>query len=252
MPRRLITVWSLWIFAAFGWSGCGAPRSTDDLTVAAAANLSPLLQELARMFRAEFGAGVTFSLGSTAQLAQQIEAGAPFDLFLAADAAHIDDLIRRGLVAEKSRRVYAVGKLALWFPDSNRGTSLPDLKRAAVRSIAVAKPELAPYGQAAIEALRNAGLLETVRSKIVYANNIAMAKQYAVTGNADAAFLAYSLVLRERGSIIEIDPSSHARLEQVAGIPAPSSRKDAAQKFLDLLTSSKGQKLLQQYGYKPR
>src|ERR1019366_866047 len=137
-------------------SACGEqrhPQSASKLTVAAAANLTDVFGEVGRAFKAKTGVDVIFSYGPTAALAQQIENGAPFDLFAAADTEHIDALISKGKLTGDSRAVYALGQLALWIPDGepNGIRELRDLTKQQVRFVALAQPALAPYGQATIE-----------------------------------------------------------------------------------------------------
>ena len=203
---------------------CGKKAEQPVLTVAAAANLTGVFDEIGRAFTKETGIRVVFSYGSTAQLAQQIENAAPFDVFAAADTEHVDQLIRSGKILGESRVVYARGRLALWDP---RGAvrEVADLTADSIRFVAIAKPEAAPYGAAAVESLKRLGIWDKVQLKVVYASNINMAKQFASTGNADAAFTAYSLVLGEKGRIIVVDERLHRPIDQAAGIVAGSARR---------------------------
>ena len=142
-----------------------APR----LTVAAAANLTGVCAEAAQAFTKKTGIEVVCSYGSTAQLARQLANGAPFDLFASADTGHVDSLIAGGALAASSRAVYARGQLALWAP---KGAELgifdiAGLASPRVRFVAIAKPELAPYGLASVEALKATGLWEKMKAKAV-------------------------------------------------------------------------------------
>jgi molybdate transport system substrate-binding protein len=228
-----------------------APEATAKLTVAAAANLTDVFGEVGRDFKAKTGVEVIFSYGSTAQLAQQIENGAPFDLFAAADKEHVDALVSSRKVTADSRAVYALGQLALWIPkgEQNGVRELKDLAGQQVRFVAVAQPELAPYGRATIEALRNAGLWDTVHPKLVYATSISQAKQLATSGNADAAFTAYSLVLRDRGTVLRIDPHLYHPIEQAMAIVTASARVKEANQFRSFLLGSEGRTILAESGY---
>ena len=124
--------------------------------MAAASNLTGVLDEIASNFTKETGARVVISYGSTAQLAQQIENAAPFDVFVAADVGHVDALVQKQYVLPDTRASYARGALALWIPkgDTLGVAGLPDLSKRSVRFISVANPATAPYGKAAVEALR--------------------------------------------------------------------------------------------------
>jgi molybdate transport system substrate-binding protein len=226
----------------------GKPR----LTIAAAANLTDVAQVLGTRFEAATGIHAVFSFGSTAQLTQQIENGAPFDVFLAADAEHVQELERKGLLSPGSRAAYANGVLALWSPSAAAPVNrIKDLTLPQVRVIAVAKPELAPYGAATIEALRAEGILDRVKAKIVYSDNISMAKQYGTSGNADAVFTAYSLVMKESGKVIRIDEKLHRPITQELGVIAASPHKAEAGKFTDFVLRGGGRAILTESGYQP-
>jgi molybdate transport system substrate-binding protein len=222
------------------------------ITVAAAANLTQVAKVLEQQFALKTGIHAAFSFGSTAQLTQQVENGAPFDVILAADSEHVRELERKGFLASGSRAAYANGVLALWAPSAGLAVRGPaDLTSPRVHVIAVAKPELAPYGAAAMETLRNAGILASVQSKIVYSDNINMAKQYGASGNADAVFTAYSLVLKERGTVIRIDEKAHSPIVQELGIIAASTHKGDAMKFVDFVLRGSGRSILTEFGYQP-
>ena len=230
---------------------CGVGCRTGEqpgLTVAAAANLTGVFDQIGQAFTRQTRVGVVFSYGSTAQLTQQIEHAAPFDVFAAADTMHVDQLVRDGKILPESRVVYARGRLALWNPHGSV-KKLDDLTQPLVRFIAIAKPEAAPYGEAAVESLRSLGIWDRVQQKVVYANNINMAKQYAATGNADAAFTAYSLVRHESGSVIIVDEKLHQPIDQAVGIVSVSSRKADARRFVAFLTGREGRSILEGFGY---
>ena len=192
-----------------------------------------------------------FSFASTAQLSKQIENSAPFDVFAAADAEHIDALDREGLLTPNSRAIYAIGVLAVWIPVTSQAKvdRLEDLASPAVRVIAVAKPELAPYGEASIDTLRHLGIWDQVKTKVVYAENINMAKQFGKSGNADAVFTADSLVLKESGKVIRVDASLHAPIEQALGIVGRSQNQKDARQFVDFLLTGGGRAILTSFGY---
>ena len=194
---------------------------------------------------------VVFSYGSTAQLAQQIENGAPFDVFAAADTEHVDGLVKSGKLTAASRATYARGQLALWIPKGEQmGVhELKDLGNAKIRFIAIAQPSLAPYGQAAVEALQSAHLYDGLQPKFVYGNTINLAKQLAASGNADACFTAYSLVLHESGTVIKVDPDLYKPIEQALAIVAASQRLPDAQKFNEFLLGPEGRSILAKSGY---
>jgi molybdate transport system substrate-binding protein len=243
---------ALLIILAFWATACQIAFSAPpEITIAAAANLTEVAQTLGSEFEAQTKIHPVFSMGSTAQLTSQIESSAPFDVFLAADAEHVDKLDRTGLLTPGSSAVYAVGVLALWIPPSSKAhiNKLDDLKAGDVRVIAVANPKLAPYGAATVEALQHAGLWDTVKDKIVYAENINMAKEYGTSKNADAVFTAYSLLLKEPGKVIQVDEALHQPIVQKLGIVARSQHIDDAKKFTGFVLGERGRAILMRYGY---
>jgi molybdate transport system substrate-binding protein len=223
-----------------------------EVTVAAAANLSEVFQVVGSKFEAATGVHPVFSFASTAQLANQIENSAPFDVYAAADVVHVEQLEKKGLLVSGSRAVYATGILALWIPPGSAAKiDGPDgLVQPAVKVIALAKPELAPYGLAARETLQHLGIWDQVQSRVVYAENINMAKQFGASGNADAVFTAYSLVLKEKGKVIKVDEKLHNPIDQALGIVAASKHRDTAQQFVDFLLKGQGRGILGDFGYR--
>ncbi len=242
----------LLIIVAFWATACQfASAAPAEITVAAAANLTEVAQTLGSEFEAQTKIHPVFSFGSTAQLTTQIENSAPFDVFLAADAEHVDKLAGENLLTPGSSAVYAIGVLAMWIPPGSKAhvTNLADLKASDVKVIAVANPKLAPYGAATVESLQHAGIWDAVMPKIVYAENINMAKQYGTSKNADAVFTAYSLVLKEAGKVIQIDEALHQPIVQKLGIVARSQHIDDAKKFTGFVLGEPGRAILMRYGY---
>lgn len=233
--------------------GCGPTSSPQKpgITVAAAANLTNAFGEIAKQFEAATGVHVIHSFAATGDLTRQIENSAPFDVFAAADIRHIDELASRDLITEGTRAVYARGRLVLWTPPHAKVevNSLGDLAKQGVRFIAIAKPGMAPYGAAAVESLRNSGLWESVKDKIVYAESISMAKQYAATHNADASFTAYSLVLNSGGHALPVDEKLHIAIEQAIAVLKRSRRQDLARRYQQFVLGSQGRAILERYGY---
>ena len=238
--------------------GCGnngtQPRAAQEpITIAAAANLAGVIDELTDLFEERTGIRAVVSLGSTASLAHQIENGAPFDVFLAADTEHVDRLVELGLVTAESRRVYARGVLVCWSASHNM-SALHDLTSPRFKVIAVPKPEVAPYGFAAVDALKALKLWAALEPKIVYAQNVAMAKQFAESRNADAALTAGSLIsVEDRAEApdpLPIPSHLHAPLDQALGIVAGSPSPHAAEAFAAFLLSDEMQTWLVSRGYR--
>src|ERR1700722_10007222 len=240
--------------AAAGQRGDAPGAAKPEITLAAAANLMEVAQVLGAQFEAQSRIHPVFSFGSTAVLTTQIENSAPFDVFLAADAEHIDKLDHEGLLLKDSSAVYAVGILALWIPPngSARVSKIADLNSGDVHVIALANPKLAPYGAAAVETLQHAGIWDQVQAKVVYAENISMAKQYGTSKNADAVFTAYSLVLKEAGKVIPVDESLHQPIVQKLGVIARTPHRDQAQAFTQFVLQRQGRAILDRFGYHQR
>ncbi len=238
-------------------AGCARRASNEsgvgqsEINVAAAANLSDAFAELGQEFTRRSGVRVVYSFGATADLAKQIENGAPFDLFVAADVEHVDALARAGLLTEGTQALYARGRLVLWMPPGSRLnlTRLEDLSGASVERVAIAKPDVAPYGRAAIEALRALNIWSSIEPKVIYSQNVSQARQYAATGNADAAFIPRSLVPAGDGRAIEVNASLHQPINQSIAVIKASQKQQAARQFLAFLISPEGQALLERYGY---
>jgi molybdate transport system substrate-binding protein len=239
ISRRLLTLATL--FASLGHCA--------ELHVAAAANLSNVLAEVSSAFEKKTGTHVVPSFGATAQLTQQIENGAPFDVFLSADTEHVDQLVKSGSLLADSRAIYARGRLVVWCPQHPEIKSVNDLASGGVRHIAVATPALAPYGAAAVEVLRKSGLWDKVEPKVVYAPSIAVAKQYADTGNADAAFTAFALTIGQNGSQFTVDEKLHSPIDQAAGIAKSTKEVQAARAFMQFLAGPDGRAIFRRFGY---
>jgi molybdate transport system substrate-binding protein len=225
----------------------------DEIVVAAAANLTDAFGELGKRFTARTGVKVTNSFGATADLAKQIENGAPFDVFASADVEHLEGLARKGLIADNPRGVYARGRLVLWLPEGSKASvnRVEDLAGESVSKVAIAKPDVAPYGRAAVESLNALGLWAKVEPKVVYSQSVAQAKQFAASGNADAAFIPRSLVREGEGRALEIDGRLHAPIDQAVGVVSASKRQEAARRFVEFLLSEEGQSVLKTFGYDP-
>jgi molybdate transport system substrate-binding protein len=222
-----------------------------ELDVAAAANLIDAFGDLALQFQKETGIHVVPSIGATADLSRQIENGAPFDVFAAADTEHVAGLEQKGLITPGTRSIYARGRLVLWVPPGAKikVQQIEDLTGPHIERIAIAKPDLAPYGRAAVETLRAKGIWDKLQSKVVYGENVAQAKQFAATGNAEVAFVPLSLVFRDQGSRVEIDESLHSPIDQSIGVVKSSHRQETSKRFVDYVLSPKGQEILTQHGY---
>ena len=228
---------------------CGTGRAAaEEVRIAVAANFLTTAEQLAAAFKAGTGNDVTLIAGSTGKLYAQIVNGAPVDIFLAADAT------RPALLAEEGRAsaptTYALGRLALWRPGA-ADAAIGSLREAD--RIAVANPDLAPYGAAAIAAIRNAGLEAVIADRLVYGENIGQAFAFVKSGAADAGFVAYAqilaLPLEARGAYELIDGDAHAEIRQDAVLLYGCQRNNAAVAFMAFLTGPDAAAIIRDAGY---
>lgn len=228
------------------------------LTIAAASDMQPVLPRLVARFEQQTGHTVRITFGSSGNFLAQIRSGAPFDVFLSADMDYPKQLESAGLTEPGTVRPYATGALVLWTRrgsgiDVQRG--LAALSSDRVRRIAVANPEHAPYGRAAVAALRSAGIYDLVRAKFVFGENVAQAAQFVQSGNADAGLLPLSLAksapLVAAGEFATIPSTLYPAIEQAAVILRASSQKDAARAFLKYLTGPEAVATLADAGFGP-
>lgn len=230
-------------------AGSGGPERP--LLVLAASGLVLAMDALVEAFEARSGVEVTPVYGSSGNLAAQIGAGAPADLFFAADDVFVDRLIEQGLVDPTSRTVYALGRLVLVVPEGRplpAGVgSLADRRYAVV---AIANPDHAPYGRAAREALASAGVLPRVEPRLVYGDNVQHTLQFVRTGNADAGLVALALLPPDaRGPHVMVEHGLHEPIRQVAGMVRATARPDEARAFLSFVGSAEGRAILSRFGF---
>ena len=237
-------------------AGCGSDEdgsdSSGELLVAAAASMQQAFDEIGPLFEQRTGAEVTFSYGATVALAQQIEAGLPADLFVAADSENVDRLREKGLLIGDTQQVYARGRLAL-AGSTKAGVTvseLEDLLRPEVEKIAIADPEVAPYGRAAEEALRSAGLWDELKPKLVYGQNVNAATEYVRSGNAEAGLVALSLVIREPAvTYVTVDEGLHQPIEQALAVVKDTKNEELARRFVAFVRGAEGRAVLEKYGF---
>lgn len=248
MKRSMLSRLKL-TFVIFWLVACST--ASPALTVSAASNLQPAFTELGTLFEKSTGTRVSLNFGATGSLAQQIVQGAPVDLFAAADRVTVDDLASRGFILSDSVQVYARGRLVIYTrADSSLPIqSLADLSNSVIQRIAMANPARAPYGVAAREALQNAGMWNTLESKIILADNIQQTQQYADTGSVDVAITALSLASGSKGKWIIIPSNLHKSIEQALGVVKGSPNERAARAFAAFVTSAEGQAVLKKHGY---
>ncbi len=228
--------------------------ASTELVVAAAADLTPAFKEIGALFEKQSGIKVVFIFGSTGQLAQQIERGAPFDFFYAANKSFIETLNDKGLVISDTMEIYAQGRITLWTrPDSPlKPDQIEDLRDPVYQRIAIANPEHAPYGQAAKEALERAGVWDTVKPRLVFGENVAQTLTLADTGNVDVAIVALSLSIQSNGNWTLIPAELHPDhpLLQMAAAVTGTQREAEARRFIAFVNGSEGHAIMKKYGFR--
>ncbi|MSQ05690.1 MAG: molybdate ABC transporter substrate-binding protein [Dehalococcoidia bacterium] len=233
-------------------AGPGVPSGKLTLTVSAASDLTPAFQEMGRVFEEQTGVKVIFNFGSTGMLAQQIERGAPVDLFAAANVSYITELERQGLIVPGTSIRYARGFIVLW---SRADSPFPvqrvsDLTHPEVRRFAIANPDHAPYGVAAREALQSAGVWEKVQPKLVLGENVNQAFQYAQSGNVDVAIVALSLALQAGGGQwVPVSENLYKPIDQGMAIVKGTPRQREALQFARFVSGAQGRQVMEKHGF---
>lgn len=251
MSRRIR--YSVGLFAVLIFAGFSAAQS---ITVAAAADLQSAMQDVAAQFQKETGKEVKVIYGSSGNFFQQLQNGAPFDMFFSANLDYPKKLQAAGLVEEGSYYEYAKGKIVLWVAKD----SILDLKSGlqlllspAVKKIAVANPQHAPYGQAAVAAMQKEGVYEQVKDKLVLGENISQTASFVMSGSADVGIVALSLALspnmKDKGHYIDIPAGDYPAIEQACVILSSSKNKETARQFLSFLKTASVAETLRSYGF---
>lgn len=221
------------------------------LTVSAASDLVPAFEELGKLFTNETGIKVTFNFGSTGQLTQQIEQGAPVDLLAAANVSFVEELERQNLIIPDTKTLYAQGRITLWTrsDSSLQLDRIEDLAKPEVRRIAIANPEHAPYGDAARQALESAGIWDRVSSRLVFGENVSQTLQYAETGNVDVAIVALSLSVSSKGRWVLVSDQLHKPLNQALAVIRSTRHEAEARRFASFINSAQGRPIMRKYGF---
>lgn len=226
--------------------------AADDVRVAVATNFKSTLEVLAAEFESQSGHGLIISSGSTGKLYAQIRNGAPFDVFLSADDRAPQLLVGHGLAVEGSVFTYAQGRLALWSPDAAK-LDAQTLQQGEFQHIAIANPQLAPYGAAARDVIEALGVADQLEDKLVFGENIGQTFAFVHAGAADLGFVAMSQILSreesERGNWWEPPQEAYTPIRQDAVLLERAAENDAAKAFVIYLQSGDAQDLIEQSGY---
>lgn len=257
---RVIATASAIFAGALALTSCAAAAEDQVVRIAAASDLILVLPEIQELVREQYpDIDMRITYGSSGQFLQQISNGAPFDVYLSADVAYPRNLIERGLARDEDLFVYALGRLAVWTTrdDLAQGPTGPlgvqDLAQPGINKIAIANPRHAPYGKAAISALKKAGVLDDVEPKLVLGENVAQAAEFVAAGSVDAGVVALSLLVRGElakigsWSIVPID--AHERIEQGGVVLTNAVDRDAARSVTKTMQSEAGREILRSYGF---
>ena len=255
--------WVLWLgllplFVLSSTFGAAeSKKSAKEITVAAAADLSTALQEVAAAYEKQTRVKVKLSFGASGALSQQIQNGAPFDVFFSADMDYPRQLISRGDAEAASLYRYAVGRLVLWVPaDSpldveHRGMNV--LADPQVKKIALANPQHAPYGRAAVAAMKRVGLYEQVSGRLVMGENVSQAAQFVESGNAQVGFVALAHAIapamQGKGKYWQIPVEAYPALDQGVVVLSHSRHKKEAAAFVEYVKTNAAAAVLQKYGF---
>jgi len=235
-------------------SSCTRPpniTAPQPLTVGAAASLQFALTDIGKLFEDQTGQRVIFTFGSTGNLAKQIENGAPIDLFLSADVIYVDELREKKRIHPETQQIYGQGRIVL---ASSRAPgiqvkALKDLLDPAIKHVAIANPNHAPFGLAAKQAMISANIWDQIQPKLVFGENIRQTLQFIQTGNAEAGVIALSIAEVPEITYVLIAEELHAPLDLALAVVKGSRQEKAAREFAAFILGPFGQPVLQKYGF---
>jgi len=227
-----------------------------EIKIAAASDLTFAFKDVAAQFEKQTGNSIKLTYGSSGNFFAQIQNGAPFDLFFSADVEYPKKLAAAGLIEPGSIYEYASGKLVVWIPNGSKldlSDGLATLLDPGIRKIAIANPLHAPYGVAAIAAMRQAGIYDKVKNKFVLGENISQTAQFVQSGNADIGILALSLAvapaMKDKGHYVEIPATDYPPIIQAAAILKSSRNKELANRFMKFIKQPDTVALMARYGF---
>jgi molybdate transport system substrate-binding protein len=230
--------------------GAALPAQAAQTNVAVAANFSDAANEIAQAFKAKTGHEAVLSFGSTGQFYTQITQDAPFEVFLAADDERPTKAVEEGFAVPGSQFTYAIGKLVLWSKDPHLVQGEATLKSGDFTKISIANPEAAPYGAAAVQAMKALGVYDQLAPKIVQGNNITQAFQFVQTGNAELGFVALAQVIDDKeGSRWEVTDDLYDPIKQDAVLLKKGADNEAAKAFLEFLQGPEAEAIIARFGY---
>jgi molybdate transport system substrate-binding protein len=244
------------VFAAVVVHRCAAQKPKE-LRVLAAADLQPVMQALSAAYEHATGIRLNVSFGSSSTLATQIIQGEPADLFLAADFSFPEKVVAASLADTQAPIPYARGALVLWARKDSPLQPLTQntLQEAKFARLAIANPDHAPYGRAAVAALTWMKLYDQLKPQLVVAENVAQTAQFVESGNAQLGFVSLTIAgsehFQQTGSYVRVPKTAYPEIRQCAVVMRKSSHRAEAHAFLDWLRSAAVQQNLTKYGLDP-
>lgn len=249
-------LWTILLLTIFVCSWFPASAGAGELKVAAASDLTFAFTDVTAQFEKQTGDQIKLTYGSSGNFFAQIQNGAPFDLFFSADVGYPQKLEAAGLAEPGTIYEYASGKLVIWVPNASKldlSRGLATLLDPGIKKIAIANPLHAPYGVAAVAAMRHDAIYDKVKSKLVLGENISQTAQFVESGNADVGLLALSLAvapaMNDKGRYLEIPADDYPPIIQAAVILKSSRNKELADQFLKFLKESATVALMERYGF---
>ncbi|TPW31910.1 molybdate ABC transporter substrate-binding protein [Pararhizobium mangrovi] len=236
--------------ALFAFGTLAGPAMAATARVAVAANFTAAAKEIGTAFQKQSGDTIDFSFGSTGQLYNQISNGAPFDVFLAADTKRPKMALDQGYAVKGTDFTYAIGQIVLYSTDADLVKGKQTLTKADFDKIAIANPKTAPYGTAAVQAMKAMGVYASLKPKVVQGNNIAQTFQFVESGNAALGFVAFSEVAQsEKGSRWVVPSDTYDPIRQNAVILKNGKGNAVAKAFVDFLKGPQAARIIKKYGY---
>jgi molybdate transport system substrate-binding protein len=230
--------------------------AAQEISVAAAADLQFAMQEVAARFQKETGKTVKLTYGSSGNFFQQLQNGAPFDVFFSANLDYAKQLEAGGLTVPGSYYEYAQGKIVLWVPNESKvdvSGGLQALLNPAIQKIAIANPQHAPYGQAAVAAMEKEKIYDKVKDKLVLGENISQTASFVMSGSADAGIVALALALspnmKDKGRYKEIAADDYPAIRQACVILKSSKNQEMARQFVEFIKTAAIGDVLKSYGF---
>ncbi|EAY27416.1 molybdate ABC transporter substrate-binding protein [Microscilla marina] len=256
--KKITFISLLWVC----FTGCQT-KPYEGITIATAANMQFAMQALTKAFKQKFKIDCRVVVGSSGKLTAQIKEGAPYQVLVSADMKYPQTLYKAGL--SSAPKTYAWGKLVLWTQKPDLKLHLGTLTQQGIRHLAIANPKTAPYGAAAVAVLKQQGVYDQIKPKLVYGESIAQTNQFIISQTADVGFTAKAVVLsprlKNKGKWIDIAPTLYPPIAQGIAVILPKGKQhkvevqrnlENAKAFEKFLFTPAAQHILQQYGYTTR